>query len=538
LFKMIINAISCRTRHFSSSAISQLIGQTNLRNSTPEAFRKLREIFCEFERNNALSSNVQLTEREVQANDVIMALKTDQYNKGILNPIEFVPSYNIFDRLKEIAESSLFRMIQQMPKGGALKTHDASLCSTDFLIGLTYKKDLWVYSTEEGCNLLQFRFTTTKPEHICHKDGKWQTMEDLRNRRGEEAVNKTLNQAFSMYSLSNPKSNADAWQHLLNIFRLVDGLLRYYPIWGEYFYNALKEFNEDGVQYVEVRSLLPRLYCLEGHRLPVRETVKVYQEQLERFQSDNPDFIGSKLIYSPMRHVPPEQVGRHIDLCTELNVSVVVVNVSVTLANLPRPLQKEFPNLLVGFDLVGHEDLGHPLSMFVEQLLRLPKQMNFYFHAGQTNWYGSHVDENLIDAVLLGTRRIGHGYAITKHPLVMELVKKCQIAIEVCPVGNQVLQMGSDYRNHPAATLIANDIPFVLSSGNPSFCRTKPLSHDFYIAFLGIAPRNADLRFLKRIAKSSIKYSALSDEEKSKALVKWKLKWEKWIEWIIEKKGE
>lgn len=117
----------------------------------------------------------------------------------------------------------------------------------------------------------------------------------------------------------------------------------------------------------------------------------------------------------------------------------------------------------------------------------MPPQIDFYFHAGQTNWYGSHADENLIDAVLLGARRIANAYAITKHPLVMGLVKRFGIAIEMSPVGNQVLQMGTDYRNHPAATMIANDIPFVLSSGIPSFCRTKPLSHDFYISFLGIA---------------------------------------------------
>lgn len=143
--------------------------------------------------------------------------------------------------------------------------------------------------------------------------------------------------------------------------------------------------------------------------------------------------------------------------------------------------------MLMGFDLVGQEELGHPLSMFVKELLKMPSHIQFYFHAGQTNWYGSPLDENLIDALLLGTRRIGHAYAITKHPLVMELAKKFGVAIEVCPVCNQVLQLGADYRNHPAASLIANNIPIVLSSGNPSFWRTKPLSHDFYMAFLGIA---------------------------------------------------
>lgn len=159
---------------------------------------------------------------------------------------------------------------------------------------------------------------------------------------------------------------------------------------------------------------------------------------------------------------------------------------------------------MVGFDLIGQEDVGDPLLNFAGELQRLPAHIGLYLHAGQTNWYGTHVDENLIDAVLLGTKRIGHAYAITKHPLVMQLVKKLDIAIEVCPVCSQVLQLGADYRNHPAACLIANDIPFVISSGNPSFWRTSPLSHDFYMAFLGIA---VSLSSLKNLASPKLAFS-------------------------------
>lgn len=48
------------------------------------------------------------------------------------------------------------------------------------------------------------------------------------------------------------------------------------------------------------------------------------------------------------------------------------------------------------------------------------------------------MDKNLIDAVLLNTSRIGHGYAIGKHPVVMETIKSKGIAIELNPISNQV----------------------------------------------------------------------------------------------------
>ena len=47
-------------------------------------------------------------------------------------------------------------------------------------------------------------------------------------------------------------------------------------------------------------------------------------------------------------------------------------------------------------------------------------------------------DENLIDAIMLNTTRIGHGYAIVKHPGLKKMIKEKDIALEICPISNQV----------------------------------------------------------------------------------------------------
>lgn len=116
----------------------------------------------------------------------------------------------------------------------------------------------------------------------------------------------------------------------------------------------------------------------------------------------------------------------------------------------------------------------------------------------------------------------------------MEIVKEKEIAIEINPISNQVLKLVDDYRNHPAATFFARNIPLVVSSDDPSFWEVTPLTHDFYMAFLGITSSNSDLRTLKKLAKNSIKYSSLNETEKTEAFGKWQDKWDSFIDELIE----
>lgn len=158
----------------------------------------------------------------------------------------------------------------------------------------------------------------------------------------------------------------------------------------------------------------------------------------------------------------------------------------------------------------------------------------FFFHAGETKWNGMSTDLNILDAILLGAKRIGHGFAITKHPLLMEKAKNDKIAIEVNPISNQVLKLVEDLRNHPAHLLFAKNYPVVISSDDPGFWGAKALSDDFYIAFMAIASAEADLKFLKGLSRNSIKYIG-SEKDKKQLEQIWNRKWNNFIYDMIRK---
>jgi adenosine deaminase CECR1 len=135
---------------------------------------------------------------------------------------------------------------------------------------------------------------------------------------------------------------------------------------------------------------------------------------------------------------------------------------------------------------------------------------------------------NLYDAILLGAPRIGHALALFKHPLLLREVKRRGIAIEVCPVSNQILGFAGDLRMHPAAQYINSGLAVVLSSDDPGIFQSS-LSHDFYAAFMSWG---LDLRALKQLAMNSLRYSTMTEDEKTRALEVWRERWSAFIAWI------
>ncbi|CAO1297353.1 unnamed protein product [Diamesa tonsa] len=478
-------------------------------------YNKVRAEILEESLNKALGSDIQLNDKEMRLNEILMELKMDEYNQGFENPFNFTPSRHFFDVVHSVKESPLFQLIQKMPKGGVLHAHDTAICSTDYVVSLTKWDNLWQWGDLDGDELPKFLFANKRPESI---DGtEWRLASDVRKVIGDKIYDAKARPLFTLL-VDNPteayKDINAVWTKFNHIFMVFGALVTYTEVWKDYFRQALQEMYDDGVQLLEFRGVLPETYDLDGNTYGPIETVQMYVDVLKEFKSTHTDFVGAKFIYAPVRLADDESFDKYLPILTKL--------------------MKTFPDFVVGFDLVGQEDAGRPLKDYVERLLEFPANVQFFWHAGETNWLGTESDENLIDAILLGAKRIGHGFAIVKYPTLLKMIKKRKICLEINPISNQVLKLVDDFRNHPSAILFSDDYPIVISSDDPSFWEATPLSHDFYFAFLGIASAKQDLRTLKKLILNSFEYSSLNRVDKLSSTALWMKSWYKFVEHYVD----
>lgn len=134
--------------------------------------------------------------------------------------------------------------------------------------------------------------------------------------------------------------------------------------------------------------------------------------------------------------------------------------------------------------------------------------MPCFFHAGETH------DKNILnlhDAVLLNTKRIGHGFQLALFPNLVEEIKKRNICIESCPLSNMVLGYTKDLRSHPVRAMLDNNVQVTISSDDPCFFEYEGVTLDYVYATLAW---DLDLRDLKKLSMNGITYASVDDKKK------------------------
>lgn len=186
--------------------------------------------------------------------------------------------------------------------------------------------------------------------------------------------------------------------------------------------------------------------------------------------------------------------------------------------------------MVVGFDMVNEEDEYGAVSEFVPQILesraKSGKGLDVYLHAGESL---ERTNNNLVDSVLLGTKRIGHGYNLIQHPELIETVKEKDICLECCPVSNKVLGQVLDVRCHPVRTLMQMGVPVTINSDDPGFWGYEGVTLDYVYAFLAW---DLSLGELKKLCLNTVKYSSIPEEKKAEHYEAFHQRWKRFLNFV------
>uniref|UniRef100_A0A0B7ATQ8 Adenosine/AMP deaminase N-terminal domain-containing protein n=1 Tax=Arion vulgaris TaxID=1028688 RepID=A0A0B7ATQ8_9EUPU len=103
-----------------------------------------------------------LTPDEKIVSDIFMKEKIRLMEESRLNLTVYTPSISFFLSKPLIDNSTLLRLIKQMPKGAALHLHDISVTSLDWLVkNATYNE--YVYMCVRTDNLIDFHVFKSPP---------------------------------------------------------------------------------------------------------------------------------------------------------------------------------------------------------------------------------------------------------------------------------------------------------------------------------------------------------------------------------------
>ena len=235
------------------------------------------------------------------------------------------------------------------------------------------------------------------------------------------------------------KKSKDIWNHFEYKFEFVDNLVHYHKFFKETLLKSSRRAIKDGVRILEIRHAFGRIIndnwgkvhnqtvdnkevvtWVNGssEKLLIKEELELYKEVISELKIEDP-YFEIAVIAAGFKSL------RHQHAIEQIN-------------GYKYAIENGY-DFVTAFDLVNEEDKFEPILYFIDELLEAKQNIpgfKFIFHAGESI---SRYNENLYDAILLGTKRIGHSIPLTLHPHLMQLVRSNEIGIEVCPVSHWLL---------------------------------------------------------------------------------------------------
>lgn len=512
-----------------------------------EAYAKKREEYRGMDAAANFAADIELSEKEKELDKLMHDIRETDINSKyvcVVNPLQFdmgqlaeprkyYPIHPFNEVKEEMEKSKLFGTFRRMPKGGNLHIHTSATLSTERFIKLLQDfdgREEWEVYVWEGVNGKAERFLDGTL-FLLRKghDVSPEIAENLK--RFSDVPYSTVEGYYSFMNVEHTEDVKYIWDEFNLIFSRVSKILKVREFYIEYYKRAFQELAEDNVDYVELRFGMAKL--VDSNQPDISnevldsglsgegkewDAIEVIWETYQEFIKEYEDFR-LKLIISGSRKKSDGE-----DLKKKINDAL-----KDTYDWMNRP-EFQAENFVIGYDLVSEEDRGNSTDAYAEAIYESEygKEISFYFHDGESCWAD---DDNLYAAAALGTKRVGHGLNLFRFPALVDTMRKNHVAMEVCPISNQLLRYTPDLRMHLIGEYMNRGVECVICSDDPSILGNGGLVYDFWEVYYS---QLIDLRAMKKLILNSYIYSGMTEEEYNKKISQWQEKWERFVDGEIE----
>ena len=363
--------------------------------------------------------------------------------------------YNDFGKaLPALRTTALYGIFKAMPKGRLMHAHIEASFDMHYMLALALSTpDVYVFLQPETP---AFRYC-----QLAHKG--W--FEDGVIPSGwvllQEAVAADPGLKEKLYEMCTSRTDdidEEIWPKFEAIFDRFKAINNYRPFFEKLYYKVFTDMAAEGLLCVDLRYISQTMFEADGRRLSDDDYVLVLRGIVEKVQQKYP-YFHVNIIYSYYKGVPAETVPSRLEFA--------------------RHLQAAYPDMFIGYDMVGGEDCGKDLLYYAPVLREAG--VPIIMHAGETL---DPNNRNIEYALDLGIRRLGHGFNLYRYPDVEKRVKELNVMLEVCPLSNQLLGYAPDLSKHPAGGYIKRGLNVTLNSDDCAIFDTAYITDDLLLAYL------------------------------------------------------
>lgn len=427
---------------------------------------------------------------EEKALDVALSALKQEYK----SQYDIVPYHMPVLEDEKMWQSRLYDFCKALPKGSDLHVHGSALMPIERFIDFLLTREDVLIDTNSW---------------ILYSDGV-----EMPGRMSLKAAFESgiidRKELCNKWTILTAKHKANKWSYFENIFEFFEAIDNNLDVLYDYYLWAFKYYVELNIKHVEIHLFLT------GEEDFVFDTIKVIRKAYYDVRKQTPDFSVSIIgCGMKMYEVDVEETKKSFK--NALKAQALIKD---------EFDPEDIHDFVLGFDLVNEEDTSRSLSEYAELLLDVKKRylnFDYFLHSGESLDVNS---SNLVDAYLLGARRVGHGINLYRYPQLLKAYADNEICIEACLISNKSLGYVKDLRLHPSLEYLKRGVTIALCSDDPMFFEHETLVDDFFAAIVCWDLNVADI---KQLCINSILCSGLDTKSRSALIKSWTKDWKEFV---------